>query len=141
MSATGLEALEHSIKLTHEWINELDQQLGWNNKRRAFRLLRVTLQILRDAMSPAEIADFAAQLPTLLRGSFYEHWRPGAAKDLSTLTAFLAPVYDVFRDDPLEDAEGSIMTCLDLVARRISTGEVAQVFRSLPPQIRALWPS
>jgi uncharacterized protein (DUF2267 family) len=65
---TGLEILNRNVQITHEWIDELDAMLGWNDKGRTYRLLRVTLQTLRDCLPLAEIADFAAQMPTLLRG-------------------------------------------------------------------------
>ena len=32
MSSVGLESLDHTVELTHIWINELDDRLGWNNK-------------------------------------------------------------------------------------------------------------
>ena len=31
MSAQGLEGLEHTVQLTHIWINELDARLQWSN--------------------------------------------------------------------------------------------------------------
>jgi uncharacterized protein (DUF2267 family) len=141
MSAQGMEVLDHTVQLTHEWINELDKKLGWNNRNRAFRLLRVTLQTLRDCLPIEEQADVAAQLPILLRGVFYEHWRPGAERKRYDLAAFLGRIYDAFPSDPLTDAEGAIMICFDLLSRKIARGEVAQARQSLPAALRALWPA
>ena len=76
MTAVGLEGLEHTVQLTHTWINELDDRLGWNNKPRSYRLLKAVLHALRDWLQLNEAADLAAQLPTLLRGAYYEQWRP-----------------------------------------------------------------
>ena len=76
MSAVGLESIEHTVHVTHTWINELDELLGWSNKSRSYRLLRSVLQALRDWLPVNEAADFAAQLPNLLRGVYYEQWRP-----------------------------------------------------------------
>jgi hypothetical protein len=28
MSTSGFESIEHTVQLTHEWINELDEALG-----------------------------------------------------------------------------------------------------------------
>ena len=39
MSTQGLEGLEHTVQLTHAWINELDRRLQWDNKGRSYRLL------------------------------------------------------------------------------------------------------
>ena len=76
MSTHGLEALEHTAQLTHVWINALDERLGWNDKARAYRLLKIVLQAVRDWLPHEAAADLAAQLPTLLRGAYYEQWRP-----------------------------------------------------------------
>ena len=29
MSAVGLESIDHTVQLTHIWINDLDARLGW----------------------------------------------------------------------------------------------------------------
>jgi uncharacterized protein (DUF2267 family) len=136
-----MEALDHTVQLTHEWIAELDRHLGWNNKHRSFRLLRVTLQALRDCLPLQEQADIAAQLPMLLRGVFYEHWRPGAKKMRRDLPTFLGRIYEAFPHDPIADAEGAVMICFDLLSRRITSGEVYQARQSLPSALQALWPT
>jgi hypothetical protein len=76
MSMTGFEGLEHTLQLTHIWINDLDERLEWNNKPRAYRLLKTVLHSLRDWLQLNEAVDLGAQLPTLLRGAYYEQWRP-----------------------------------------------------------------
>ena len=52
MSAQGLEVIDHTVQLTHEWINEVRDRLGWSSSRDAMRLLRVTLVQLRDHLGP-----------------------------------------------------------------------------------------
>ena len=67
---------QHAAELTHAWINDLDE---WNNKRRAYRLLRSVLHALRDRLQLNEAADLGAQLPTLLRGIYCKQWQPSAS--------------------------------------------------------------
>ena len=76
MSNVGLESIDHTVQLTHQWINDLDTRLGWENKHRSFRLLRAVLQAVRDWLPVDDAVHFGAQLPELLRGIYYEHWRP-----------------------------------------------------------------
>jgi len=102
MSTTGLEGLEHTLELTHIWINDLDATLEWNNKARAYRLLKSVLHALRDWLQLEEMAHFGAQLPTLLRGVYYEQWRPsGTPVWKRGKAAFLARVDGDFKQDPL----------------------------------------
>ena len=76
MTAQGLEVIDHSVHLTHEWINELAERLGWSSKRSTLRLLRITLRRLRDHLLVDELAQMSAQLPLLIRGFFFEGWVP-----------------------------------------------------------------
>jgi uncharacterized protein (DUF2267 family) len=69
MSAAGLESIDHTVQLTHIWINDLDSRLGWENKHRSYRLLRTVLQALRDWLPVNEAVGLSAQL----------RWRPGTA--------------------------------------------------------------
>ena len=64
MSAVGLQSIDHTVQLTHIWINDLDARLGWENKHRSYRLLRSVLQTLRDWLRIEETAGLGAQLPS-----------------------------------------------------------------------------
>jgi uncharacterized protein (DUF2267 family) len=100
----GLEGIDRSVQLAHIWINDLDQRLGWNDKRRSYRLLRTVLQALRDWLPVNEAADIAAQLPELLRGAFYEHWRPGTTPVQSrSKTDFLTRIRHELAVEPPPD--------------------------------------
>jgi uncharacterized protein (DUF2267 family) len=141
MSATGLESLEHTVQLTHIWINDLDARLGWNNKPRTYRLLKTVLHGLRDWLPPNEMADFGAQLPGLLRGAYYEQWRPATTPvKQRTKADFLARVDHAFRQDPLPNTAQGVMTVFELLSKKISAGEVEDVRSSLPEELRNLWP-
>lgn len=136
---TGLEILNRNVQITHEWIDELDAMLGWNDKGRTYRLLRVTLQTLRDCLPLAKIADFAAQMPTLLRGVFYEHWRPNAQKHRYDIDRFYASIDHAFAQDPLEDTGDLVSRVFGFLSSKISTGEIGDVRHALPEPIRELW--
>ncbi|HET9535521.1 MAG TPA: DUF2267 domain-containing protein [Mesorhizobium sp.] len=138
---SGLENLEHTVQLTHVWINELDDRLGWNNKPRSYRLLKAVLHALRDWLPLNEMADLAAQLPTLLRGAYYEQWRPAHTPvKHRTKADFLARVEDLFKADPLAETSRDVIAVLELLSKKISAGEVADVRHALPAEVRTLWP-
>jgi uncharacterized protein (DUF2267 family) len=141
MSAVGLESLERTVQLTHVWINELDERLGWNNKPRAYRLLKAVLHALRDRLQLNELADLAAQLPALLRGAYYEQWRPSATpvKNRSK-AAFLARIDEDFKRDPLPNTAQAVIAVFELLSAKISEGEISDVRHALPEEIRTLWP-
>ncbi|MCC6947381.1 MAG: DUF2267 domain-containing protein [Bradyrhizobiaceae bacterium] len=142
MSATGFDSIDHTIQLTHIWINEIDKSLGWENKPRAFRLLRSVLHALRDWLPVNEAADLAAQLPTLVRGIYYDQWRPAAVpvKERSR-DSFLARVDRDFRTDPIDDTAAAVTAVFRLLSEKVTAGEISDVRNALPADLRALWPA
>ena len=141
MSTTGLEGIDHAIQQTHIWINEIDVRLGWENKPRAYRLLKAVLHALRDHLLVNEAVDLAAQLPTFLRGVYYEQWRPATtpAKERDR-ESFLARIDEAFVGDPIGDTAKAVAVVFDLLSEKVSAGEIADVRHSLPGHLRALWP-
>ena len=141
MSVSGLEGIDHAVQQTHIWINDLDAKLGWANKARSYRLLKAVLHALRDHLQINEAVDFAAQFPTLLRGVYYEQWRPAATPVKERDRAsFLARIDRAFSGDPFDDVAGAVMAVLSFLSDKVSAGEISDVRGSLPGPVRALWP-
>jgi uncharacterized protein (DUF2267 family) len=141
MSAQGLEHLEHTVQLTHVWINDLDGRMEWSNKARSYRLLKAVLHALRDLLKVNEAVDLGAQLPGLLRGAYYEQWRPGATPVKNrSVEDLLARVNDSFRGDPLPNPAMAVMAVFQLLTKKISEGEIEDVRHCLPQDIRNIWP-
>jgi uncharacterized protein (DUF2267 family) len=140
MSA-GIESINHTVHQTNTWIHDLDERLGWENRARSYRVLRAVLHVLRDWLPIDEGANLSAQLPTLLRGVFYDQWRPSAvpAKERS-LQAFLNRVEELSRPDPPRDMEWVVGAVFELLADKVTPGEIEDVRDSLPKDLRALWP-
>jgi uncharacterized protein (DUF2267 family) len=141
MSAHGLEAIDHTVHLTHEWINDLSDRLNWDSKRDTLRLLRATLRQVRDHLGHEEAAQFAAQLPLLVRGMYYEGWIPARTpiRDRNAerfVQAIGEQVGDVADYRGAED----ITAVFQLLDDRISKGEVRDIKAGLPKAICALWP-
>jgi uncharacterized protein (DUF2267 family) len=141
MSSQGLEGLEHTVQLTHIWINELDSRLEWNNRARSYRLLKAVLHALRDSLQVNEAADLGAQLPGLLRGAYYEQWRPAVTPiKRRSVEDFLNRVNDDFKKDPLPNSAQAVMAVFQLLTKKITEGEIDDVRRALPEEVRNIWP-
>lgn len=142
MSAGGLGGIDQAVQQAHIWINDVDDRLGWGNKPRAYRLLRAVLHALRDHLPVNEAADLGAQLPTLIRGVYYEQWRPAVMPVKERhLDAFLAEIDRAFVSDPIDDTAGAVAAVFGLLSDKVSAGEIADVRQSLPGAVRALWPA
>lgn len=141
MSAAGFESIDHTVQLTHEWINELDRIVGWDDRPRAYRLLRSVLQALHDWLPVDDAAHLGAQLPTLLRGVYYEHWRPAATPvKQRDRASFLARIDHAFQTDPIDGMSDAAAAAFQRLSSRLTPGEVDKVRRALPHDIGELWP-
>jgi uncharacterized protein (DUF2267 family) len=141
MSAVGLESIDHTVQLTHMWINDLDARLGWDNKHRSYRLLRIVLQAIRDWLKVEEAAKFGAQLPELLRGVYYEQWQPAKTPVKKRRKVdFIARVDHAFEAGSLVFTSEAISTVFQFLSDKITPGEIEHVHHALPADIRALWP-
>lgn len=141
MSAVGLESIDHTVQLTHEWINGLNARLGWENKHRSYRLLRIVLQTLRDWLPVNEAVHLGAQLPELIRGVYYEHWRPANTPvKPHGMRDFFARVDSAFEMDPLILTVEAITAVFNLLSEKIAAGEIEKVRRFLPADLSAFWP-
>ena len=139
--STGLESIDHTVQLTHIWINAVDAEVGWDSKHLSYRLLRTVLQTLRDWLPTNEAVDLGAQLPELLRGVYYEHWRPAATPVASRTRAdFVARVDHAFVTDPIIGTPDAIAAVFKVLSDKISVGEIDDVRHALPADIRSLWP-
>ena len=140
MSMTGLATFDETLHLSNVWLKELMEQLAWDDKRRAYRALRAVLHALRDRLTAHEAAQLGAQLPMLIRGVYYENWHlKDAAPAERTKSAFLGHIAAELRD-PNVDAEQSAREVFALLAHKISPGEIDDIKKMLPSEVRALWP-
>ena len=140
MSITGLSAIDHTVHLTNEWLVDIMDQLRWEDRQRAYRLLRVVLQALRDWIGVDEAAHLGAQLPMLVRGIYYEGWHPaGTPVKERSKADFIARVEKAFETDPVDDIEQAIGTIFRVLNHHVSEGEVSDVRLNLPKGLRNLW--
>ncbi|XDA97986.1 DUF2267 domain-containing protein [Sulfitobacter sp. LCG007] len=141
MSAQGLEVIDHTVQLTHEWINELRERLDWHSSRDALRLLRAVLVQIRDHLGHDEVAQLSAQMPLLIRGMFFEGWQPShtPVRDRK-VEHFLSAIEDQVGD--VQDWRGTkdIAAVFRTLDDKISEGEIRDVKSGLPQPIRDLWP-
>lgn len=140
MTKTGLAVFDDTVHKTNAWLHEIGARLGWDDRAKAYRLLRVTLHALRDALSAEEAANLSAQLPLLIRGVFFEGWRPGRIPlRPPDRAAFLGAIGAAFSDEVDFDAEAAVREVFDVATRHLDPGAVAKLHRELPDFIAELW--
>jgi uncharacterized protein (DUF2267 family) len=141
MSHTGLAAFDSTLQTTNIWLNELMEEMGWQDRHLAYQAMRTVLHAVRDRLTIEEVADLASQLPMLVRGFFYEGWKP-SGKPLKERhrAEFLAPIAATFHDHPEIAPEGVVWGVFKVLQRHVSPGEIRDVKHLLPEDLRALLP-
>lgn len=139
MTVDTVSVFEHTIEITHTWLHDLMERLGWQDKQRAYLAFRAVLHALRDRLSVDGASHLAAQLPMLIRGFYYEGYHP-AGKPLAERkkSEFLAHVAAECADENHNDGRVT-KAVLQVLAKHISPGEVENIKGALPRDIRSLW--
>ena len=141
MSTTGLEVFDQTIHKTNTWLKDLMAMLDSEDRHEAYLALRATLHALRDRLPIEEAAQFAAQLPMLVRGLYYEGWDPtGKPLKERHRDEFLARIEQELKPYMIDPAQVAQAVFL-VLANRISEGEIEDIEHVLPREIRDLWPS
>lgn len=83
-----VDPLARSQSTARAWLRVISEHLGDDDPRFAYRVTRVWLQMVRDRLSVVAAAHFAAQLPEVLRGAFYEGWKPSRTHRACDADAF-----------------------------------------------------
>lgn len=137
MPIPGFEAFDHSIQLTNLWLQEIQDDLG-GTRSDAWHALRAVLGALRDRLPVEEVAHLSAQLPLLVRGIYFDGWRPGSHQRIKTRGEFLERVSrNLLGVSPIS-AEDACDAVLRLLHRRVSSGEMADIRAVLPADLKPL---
>jgi uncharacterized protein (DUF2267 family) len=138
---TGIDVLEKSEQETNIWLNEIGERLDTADRRKAFNALRATLHAVRDRVGPDNALHLAAQLPLLIKGLFFENWRPSETPTREReKETFLANVdAEVYRGLGL-DTEQAVKAVLEVLAEHVDASEIDKLRRLFPENMRDLFP-
>ena len=76
MHSTTAGLFAETLEKTGSWLEELAKDLGNVPVQRAYSVLRAVLHALRDRLTVEQAVTLGAQLPVLVRGFYYDGWRP-----------------------------------------------------------------
>jgi len=144
MSQAGLESFERTLHETNIWLKQVGETCG-GDRQRSYRVVKGVLQALRDRLTIEEAEQFGAQLPMLMRGFYYEGWRPSEVPlKIRTREEFLDRVernlHDILNELDGVDIETATRAVFAVINRHVSGGEISDVRQQLPEHVRSLWP-
>lgn len=131
--------IERSVEKANIWLEDVASELGDGDRQYAYRVLRAVLHVLRDRLTIDAAAKLAAQLPTLIRGIYYEDWDPSRTPvPAHTVDTLLEHVVSEGRFSGEAEASVAVTAVAAVLRKRLSPDELEATLAVLPEKLRAL---
>lgn len=140
MSASGLEVFDKTLQQTHIWLNEIGETVGPDTQRQ-YHALRAVLFAIRDRLTIEEAFHLSSQLPMLVRGIFWESYRPtGKPEAYRSRDEFLQKINEGLGQIAPMNAGDCAKGVFATLAKHVPAGELSDVREMLPESVRTLFP-
>jgi uncharacterized protein (DUF2267 family) len=143
MTNTGYSSFDTTVHKTNRILRHIEESCGWSKEHRkqSYHALRAVLHALRDRLTVDEAAHFAAQLPMLVRGIYYDGWDPSRVPKKMHREDFLEQIR---REMPECDVAGGtevlVHTVTDALRLYTTEGEWRGVKAEMPKDLATLLP-
>ena len=140
MNSIGVDVFDTTLQKTSVWLNCVMEEMGWEDRHRAYSVLRAVLHALRDRLIVDEAVNLGAQLPMLIRGFYYEGWRPeGRPFKYRHKEEFFAQVAKTLPGMEQAELERAVRAVFKVLSSQVTGGEIDQVRDQLPAEVREFW--
>jgi len=139
---SGVEVFDTTLQKTLNLLHDVCSEIGWpkDRKKQAYSALRAVLHVLRDRLPVTESANFAAQLTMLVRGFYYEGWKPEIVPKKMRRDDFLAAVADQFPYAVDGGTQRLVDGVVRALSRHVEASAIEDIKEELPEDIVELLP-
>lgn len=134
-----VDIIESSAQKTQLWLKDVQEELHGANRVQAYSALRAVLHALRDCLPMGEAIKFSAQMPLMIRGIYFDGYKPRTKPSRMTKTEFFAYLRDCLRNQTDIDPALATSAVLRTLYGHLSLGELKGIQLVLPREVRALW--
>jgi uncharacterized protein (DUF2267 family) len=114
-------------------------EIGTDDRHRGHTALKSVLQTLRDRLTVEEAVDLASQLPTIIRGIYFEGWKPAGKPIKYSKEEFISVIAGYFQSLSGINHGDIIRAVFTVLQRHIATGEINHVIGTLPEDFAEFW--
>jgi uncharacterized protein (DUF2267 family) len=134
--STGLDIFDTSIEKTNELLKDIEVDLGWEGrKHQAYVAMKSVLHALRDRLQVIEAANLSAQLPLVLKGIFFEGWKPESVPIKMNREEFIQRIKDEIFYDYHGSTEDLIKVIIADIFKRLDPLEAEKIKNTLPQDL------
>jgi len=130
------DAFNHAVHTANIWLADVAKALDTEDRHHAQRVLRAWLHAMRDRLSVDSAAKFAAQLPELLRGIYFDGWEPHRAPVTHHLDQFVLR-FATEAGIPPAQVPATTAAVTSAVAIHMSAGQLSEALAEFPTDLRA----
>lgn len=138
------DVIDRSTQETYVWLHQIGAEIGnENDLTGAYHALRCVMHILRDALIPDEALDLASQLPTTIRGIYFEGYKlAGRPVTHRHRNEFLHTVEEALKQQgsPELDPEVCTVAVFNTLNQHLTPGQVSHARDMLHKEVQELWP-
>jgi uncharacterized protein (DUF2267 family) len=139
MSATGLDVFEKTLQTTNIWLDQMMAELG-PDRQVAWHVLGAVLRSVRDRIPLGLASHLGAQLPILIRGTYYDQWNPEAQPlKMRSRDEFIEHVTNGLQNIRPVNVPDAIKTVFGVLNAQLDEGQLRKIRDALPESVRALW--
>jgi uncharacterized protein (DUF2267 family) len=141
MSESHLPTIDHAVQQLNIWVKKLVAEHHLPERQHGLSALRAVLHALRDRLTADQAVHLGAELPTIVRGIYYEGWHlasnPSGERQLQP---FLDRVQKQLPPKFPRDAKGTTEAVFAVLSQELDRGMIVKVIAELPEPLRVLWP-
>lgn len=139
MSSSAIPVFDKTAQTTHLWLNEIGEEIGLDDQQ-SWRVTAAVLRAIRDRLPVELAAHLGSQLPLLVRGAYYDQFRPSAMPSrVRSLDEFLLLIAEELRLGRPIDTKDAARALFNVLSRHLTAGQISKVREALPEEVRAIW--
>jgi len=139
MNQKKLSVFYKSVQDVQQWLKEISDYMEDSRETVAYHAMRGTLFALRDRLTLEEAFQLSAQLPLIVRGLYFEGYKPTGKPAKSNREEFINQVNKELQVAGRANPEVAIRAVFHVIRDHISAGEVEDVKNMMPENLRDLW--
>lgn len=139
MSSSAIPVFDKTAQTTHLWLNEIGEEIGLDDQQ-SWRVTAAVLRAIRDRLPVELAAHLGSQLPLLVRGAYYDQFRPSAMPRRGrSLDEFLLLIAEELKSGRPIDTKDAARAVFNVLSRHLTAGQIGKVREALPEEVRAIW--
>jgi uncharacterized protein (DUF2267 family) len=135
-------SLDRAIENLVLWLNDIQKELGWDNRDNVYSVTRAVLQALRDRLPVEEVVHLAASLPLIMKGMLMDGYdlteKPTKKWTKDLFFELVQEYFNPYRRNAFHP-EDAVRAVVKVLNRRIGGGEMCKVAATMPLEIKELF--